>query len=78
MLAIWLGMLLVIAGLLYLARQGIWYGQMSNPAPSHPTLPNPTLEPARRGVRFFGFGANWPGIVMMAAGAILLLSSAVL
>lgn len=78
MLAIWLGMLLVIAGLLYLARQSIWRGQMSNPTPSDPTPPSPTLEPARRGVSFFGLGTNWPGIVMMAVGAILLLSGAIL
>lgn len=78
MLAIWLGVLLVIAGLLYLARQSIWRGRMSDASTSRTTPQNPTLEPTRRGVGFLGLGSNWPGIVMMAVGAILLLSGAIL
>jgi len=74
MLVIWLGALLVIAGVLYLAAQAIWYGRMSDVAPSRPGSVGTTLEPPRRGVRFLGIGSNWPGILLMAAGAVLLLT----
>jgi hypothetical protein len=78
MLVVWLGGFLVIAGLLYLARQTIWRGRMSEATSSRAAPQGPTLEPARRGVRFLGLGSNWPGIAMMAVGAILLLSWAIL
>jgi hypothetical protein len=60
-----LGVLLVIGGVLYMARATIWRGSLSRPA-------RDTLEPPRRGVGFLGFEANWPGILLMAIGAILL------
>ncbi|TIO21159.1 MAG: hypothetical protein E5X96_09685, partial [Mesorhizobium sp.] len=47
------------------------------PAPNLAT-PGPTLEPRRRGLRFLGLSQNWPGLVMMAVGIILLLSVFVL
>lgn len=78
MLVIWLGGLLVIVGLLYLAGQTIWYGRMSGATPSRPVSSGTTLEPPRRGVRFLGLGSNWPGIALMALGAILLLAGAIL
>jgi hypothetical protein len=49
----------------YMARATIWRGSLSRPA-------RDTLEPPRRGVGFLGFEANWPGILLMAIGAILL------
>ena len=61
-----LGALLVIVGVVYMARATIWRGSLSRPA-------RDTLEPPRRGVGFLGFEANWPGILLMAIGAILLL-----
>ena len=64
-----LGALLVLGGILYMARTAIWRGSLSRPA-------RDTLEPPRRGVGFLGFGANWPGILLMAIGAILLVSGA--
>ena len=60
-----LGALLVLAGVLYMARATIWRGSLSRPA-------RDTLEPPRRGVGFLGLEANWPGILLMAIGAILL------
>ena len=60
-----LGALLVLCGILYMARATIWRGSLSRPA-------RDTLEPPRRGVGFLGFEANWPGILLMAIGAILL------
>ena len=64
-----LGVLLVIGGVLYMARATIWRGSLSRPA-------RDTLEPPRRGMRFLGLGTNWPGILLMAIGAVLLVSGA--
>ena len=62
-----LGALLVLCGILYMARATIWRGSLSRPA-------GDTLEPPRRGVEFLGLEANWPGVLLMAIGAILLVS----
>jgi hypothetical protein len=67
MILIGLGVLLVLGGILYMVRATIWRGSLSRPA-------GDTLEPTRRGVGFLGLGANWPGILLMAIGAALLLS----
>jgi hypothetical protein len=72
MLLIWLGALLFVIGIVLLAGQAIWYGRMSEPGPAGLGSRN-TLEPAHRGVRFMGLGSNWPGLLLVAAGAILLL-----
>lgn len=62
-------------------------GRLSDPRPSAATperpTPNlattgPTLEPRRRGLGFFGLSQNWPGLLMMGVGLILLLSVVVL
>ena len=70
---VWIGALLLICGLVYMARAAIFRGDLSEP---HATGYDPrsvTLEPERRGLRFLGVQANWPGMVMVAAGAVLLL-----
>ena len=67
-----LGALLVLGGILYTARAAIWRGPLSGPDSSRPV--RDTLEPPRRSVRFLG--SNWPGILLMAIGAILLVSGA--
>ena len=64
-----LGALLVLVGVVYMARATIWRGSLSRPA-------GDTLEPPRRGIGFLGFSANWPGILLMAIGAVLLISGA--
>jgi len=69
-----LGALLVLGGFLYLARSAIWRGPLSGPESSGPV--RDTLEPPRRGMRFLGLGTNWPGILLMAVGAVLLVSGA--
>ena len=69
MFLIGLGALLVLGGVLYMARTAIWRGSLSGPV-------RDTLEPPRRSVRFLGLEANWPGILLMAIGAILLVSGA--
>ena len=67
-----LGALLVLGGFLYLARSAIWRGPLSGPESSRPV--RDTLEPPRRSLRFLGLGTNWPGILLMAVGAVLLVS----
>jgi hypothetical protein len=69
-----LGALLVLGGILYTARTAIWRGPLSGPDSSRPV--RGTLEPPRRGLGFLGFGTNWPGILLMAIGAVLLASGA--
>ena len=64
-----LGALLVLGGVLYMARATIWRESLSRPT-------GDTLEPPRRGLGFLGLEANWPGILLMAVGAILLVSGA--
>lgn len=76
MLIIWLGGGLLIAGLLFLAAQAIWRGQMSEAPQERPVSSENTLEPPHRGVRFLALGPNWPGLAMMVAGAVLLLIGA--
>ena len=69
MVLIGLGALLVLGGILYMARATIWRGSLSRPT-------GDTLEPTRRSIRFLKVKANWPGIVLMAIGAVLLVLGA--
>jgi hypothetical protein len=61
-----------LGGILYMARTAIWRGPLSGPGSSRPV--RDTLEPPLRSVRFLGLGTNWPGILLMAIGAVLLVS----
>src|SRR5260370_22286378 len=74
MFLIGLGALLVLCGVLYMIRTAIWHGPLSGRDSSRP-VPD-TLEPPTRSMRFLGVSANWPGILMMAIGAVLMLSAA--
>ena len=89
MLVVWLGALLVLGGVLFMAAQPIWRGRLSDarripsavpgdaPKPRGPgDTPEPhTLEPRRPGAGF-GLPANWPGLVLIVLGGILLLVGA--
>jgi hypothetical protein len=72
MFLIGLGALLVLGGVLYMARSAIWRGSLSGPDSSRPV--RGTLEPRRRGVGFLGLETNWPGILLMAIGSVLLVA----
>ena len=74
MFLIGLGALLVLCGVLYMIRTVIWRGPLSGRDSSR--LVGDTLEPPTRSVRFLGLGTNWPGILLMAIGAVLLVSGA--
>jgi len=69
-----LGALLVIYGIVYTARSAIWRGPLSGRDSSRPV--RGTLEPPHRGLGFLGVGTNWPGLLMLAIGAVLLVSGA--
>jgi hypothetical protein len=69
MFLVGLGALLVLGGILYMALTAIWWGSLSRPT-------RDTLEPPRRSMGFLGLGTNWPGILLMAIGAVLLVSGA--
>ncbi|MEK0082858.1 hypothetical protein [Benzoatithermus flavus] len=73
MLAIVLGALLVVGGVLYMAAQPIWRGRLSE----RRTPAGATLEPEKPAAGF-GLAANWPGLALVALGALLLLVGAVL
>ncbi|AZO43173.1 MULTISPECIES: hypothetical protein [Mesorhizobium] len=85
MAIILIGALLTIAGVVYMAVAVLRRGRLSDPTPvaSDRPMPNlatsgPTLEPRRRGLGFLGLSQNWPGLLMMAVGVILLLSGVIL
>ena len=73
MLVIWLGAALVLGGVLFMAFQAIWRGPLSYARRSR--SPAATLEPRTPGGGF-GLKANWPGFVLIALGAVLLLAGA--
>ncbi|WP_192364415.1 hypothetical protein [Mesorhizobium mediterraneum] len=87
MAVILIGALLTVAGIVYMALAVLSRGRLSDPAPfpsppDRPTpnlaTPGPTLEPRRRGLGFLSLSQNWPGLLMMGIGVILLLSVVVL
>jgi hypothetical protein len=82
MLVIWLGALLVLGGLVFMMTQPIWRGRLSEARRRHTSSPVPrdtlephTLEPRRPGAGF-SLRANWPGLVLIVLGGVLLLASA--
>jgi hypothetical protein len=80
MLVIWLGALFVIGGVLFMAAQPIWRGRLSDARRTSSAVPRDTLEPhtlePRKPGAGFGLKANWPGLVLIVLGGILLLVGA--
>lgn len=70
------GSILFVAGLLYLFGGALARRRLSEPHRSGQGDTKPTLEPRRQGVGFLSLSRNWPGVAMMAVGAILLISGA--
>ena len=68
----WVGILLVIAGVLYSAAQVLWRGPLSGGSARSRT----TLEPPRGPARSLGLAREWPGLALIGLGAILLLARA--
>lgn len=69
-----LGALLVLIGVVYMAGQPLW-GRLSGGRRSRSGKPSDTLEPPRP-ARGFGIESNWPGLALVAVGAVLLLAAA--
>jgi hypothetical protein len=69
---IWLGALLIICGVVYTAAQPILQGRLSRLRPVSPVRPGNTLEPERP-AKGLGLSFNWPGLLMIALGTVLLL-----
>ncbi|WP_080951071.1 hypothetical protein [Neorhizobium galegae] len=69
MWAILIGAALIIGGLLLLFSPALG----RRPSDPH-RMPQGggTLEPRRQGLRYLGISKNWPGLAIIAAGAILL------
>ncbi len=74
MLIIWLGALFVVGGVVLMAAPPIWRGRLSE-RQSRSAVAGETLEPRRPGAGF-GLKSNWPGLALIALGAILLLVGA--
>ena len=79
-----IGTLFVLGGLLFMATQPIWRGRLSDARRTssavprkgaHPLREPHTLEPRRAGAGF-GLKANWPGLVLIVLGGILLVAEA--
>jgi len=68
-----LGALLVLGGVLYMARSAIWRDRS---AARVPPARFAALWSRHDAAWILGFGPNWPGILLMAIGAILLVSGA--
>jgi hypothetical protein len=75
MVLIWAGALLVLSGVVFMAAQPLWRGQLSGVRPLRSEEPSNTLEP-QRPARGFGIRSNWPGLVLVTLGAVLLLAGA--
>jgi hypothetical protein len=67
----WLGALLVVCGVVLTAAPPIWRARLSGRR-SRSTVADRTLEPRRPGAGF-GLKRTWPGLALIALGAILLL-----
>jgi uncharacterized membrane protein len=76
MTLILLGALLIIVGVVYMAIQPMIRGRLSRVRRVTPARPGNTLEP-QAPTRGFGLSSNWPGLLMIGIGTVLLLASAV-
>jgi hypothetical protein len=72
---VWFGALLVVAGVVFTAAQPIWRGRLSGPRRAPSGVARDTLEPPNP-AGGFGLKANWPGLALIAVGALLLLIGA--
>ena len=74
MTGILLGALLVLVGLMYIAYQPLRRHRLSGGRRLPPDKPANTLEPVNP-AEGFGIRAVWPGLALIAVGALLLLTA---
>jgi hypothetical protein len=75
MWAILAGAVLMIGGLLYLFQRPL---SRRSSEPRQSAHGGETLEPQRQGLRFLGLSRNWLALLVIVAGALLLLFGAYL
>ena len=75
MVLIWIGALLIIAGIVLAAGQVLWKGRLSDAHRMGPAGASTILEPQGR-VRAFHPKHHWPSIILVAFGIILMLAEA--
>ena len=68
-----IGALLVIVGVVQLARAAIARGRLSDRRPHPEDSTRVTLEPRRKGLGFLAPSVTWPGLLLVALGAAMLL-----
>jgi dipeptide/tripeptide permease len=74
MTGILLGALLVLVGLMYMAYQPLRRHRLSGGRRLPPDKPSNTLEPINP-AEGLGLKAVWPGLALIAVGALLLLAA---
>lgn len=73
MFIIYLGALLVIVGVLFMAYKAIYVGRLSGASRTSKIIESTTLEPQQKSAAF-NPKAIWPGLVLIVLGTLLLLS----
>jgi hypothetical protein len=73
-----IGALLVLAGIVWMARAAIARGRLSDPRHNPGDAVDVTLEPQSKGLGFLRLGVNWPGLLLIVLGGLMLLSPLVL
>jgi hypothetical protein len=73
-----IGALLFAGGIVYTAVSAVRRGRLSDPGHNPEDTTGETLEPRHRDLGFLGWRANWPGILLLVVGAILLLAPVLL
>jgi len=74
-LLIGIGALLILGGIVLTAVQTLWRGRLSDAHTLDSTPTDVTLEPRGRS-RTLGLKGKWPGLGLIALGAILLIAAA--
>lgn len=74
MLLIWIGALLIVAGVVVMAVETIRRGRLSDARPPEPGARVRSLEPTGRGRRI-SFKQMAPGLALVAVGAVVLLAA---
>ncbi|MBQ0823723.1 hypothetical protein HPT29_019810 [Microvirga terrae] len=75
MVLIWIGALLIVAGIVLAAGQVLWKGRLSDPHRMGSTEGGATLEPRER-ARSLHPKHHWPSIALVALGIVLMLAEA--
>ena len=75
MVLVWIGALLIIAGIVLAAGQVLWKGRLSDPHKMGSTGSSATLEPLAR-ARSFHPKHHWPSIALVALGVVLMRAEA--